>query len=121
LRSISKPIVRDYLGAAGLRERVRHAYASPLLAADHSRLPPALIFTAECDPLRGDGEAYARALAASGVPATCVRYIGQDHGSGGSRRLNPAADHVHRQIVATLRTLHDPPVDYPTPSLRTAR
>lgn len=115
LRRVSRPIVRDYLGARHLRTRARDAYASPLLAPDHSGLPPALIVTAERDPLRGDGESYARTLAASGVPATCVRYLGQDHGSGGVRHLNPAADHVHRQIISTLRTLHEPAADYRAP------
>lgn len=107
-----RPIVRDYLGSARERRAERDPYASPLRASDLSGLPPALILTAERDVLRGDGEAYSRALAAAGVPATCVRYLGQEHGSAGQRTLNPAADHAHRQIVATLRSLHDDPVDY---------
>jgi acetyl esterase len=39
--------------------------------------------------------------------------IGQNHGSGGYRGFVPAADHLHRDIVATLRTLHDEPFPYP--------
>ncbi|BAJ75655.1 esterase/lipase [Microbacterium testaceum StLB037] len=112
VRRLLRPIVRDYLGADSARIAGLDPYASPMLASDHSGLPPALILTAERDVLRGDGEAYARVLSASGVPATCVRYLGQDHGSAGYRGLNPAADHAHRQVVATLRTLHDDPVDY---------
>ncbi|KIC56956.1 alpha/beta hydrolase [Microbacterium hominis] len=115
LRRLLWPVVRDYLGAERVRALAREPYASPLLAAEHAGLPPALILTAERDVIRGDGEAYARLLARSGVPVTCVRYLGQDHGSAGYRALNPAADDAHRHIVATLRSLHDDPVAYPTP------
>ncbi|WDG19269.1 alpha/beta hydrolase [Microbacterium sp. Clip185] len=115
VRRMLRPIVRDYLGADSVSRAAPQPYASPLRARDHSGLPPALILTAERDVLRGDGEAYARVLAASGVPVTCVRYLGQDHGSAGHRRLNPAADDAHRQVVATLRSLHDDAVDYAEP------
>ncbi|WP_307224796.1 alpha/beta hydrolase [Microbacterium arborescens] len=121
VRRMLRPIVTDYLGADSARNAAVDPYASPLLAPDHAGLPPALIVTAERDVLRGDGEAYARVLSASGVPATCVRYLGQDHGSAGFRALNPAADHAHRQIVATLRTLHDDPVSYSATLQETTR
>jgi acetyl esterase len=53
---------------------------SPLLAADHTGLPPALIQVGEHDPLRGDGARYAAALRSAGVAVRFTEYVGMPHG-----------------------------------------
>jgi acetyl esterase len=54
--------------------------ASPLLAKDVSRLPPAHVITAGFDPLRDEGRAYAERLVAEGTPATYKEYEDMVHG-----------------------------------------
>ena len=59
---------------------IEHPHASPFLAGDHRGLAPAIILTAEEDPLRDDGETYALALAAAGVETLVQRLPGLPHG-----------------------------------------
>ncbi len=57
----------------------REPYASPLLAADLSGLPPAVVLTAERDILRAEGDAYAARLRAAGVRVVHDVTPGVDH------------------------------------------
>ncbi|MYY00733.1 MULTISPECIES: alpha/beta hydrolase [unclassified Streptomyces] len=53
---------------------------SPIRRTDLTGLPPALVVTAEHDPLRDEGELYGRRLRSAGVPAVVSRYEGAGHG-----------------------------------------
>jgi acetyl esterase len=77
--------------------------ASPVLAEDLSGLPPALILTAEYDPLRDDGEAYGHRLQAAGVPVIIRRYAGQIHGFFGMGSIVDRADQAVSETAQTLR------------------
>jgi acetyl esterase len=67
-----------YLGPDGLAPA--DPLVSPLWAASHADLPPALVQTADLDPLRDEGRRYAERLAAAGVPVRHTNYVGAPHG-----------------------------------------
>jgi acetyl esterase len=76
--------------------------AAPMLAESHEGIAPALIITAEFDPLRDEGEAYATKLQAAGVPAKASRYDGMIHGFFGMGAIVPAANAAVDEAGAAL-------------------
>ena len=72
-------------------------------AADYSGLPPALVLTAEFDPLRDEGEHYASLLDGADVDTKVVRYDGMIHGFLGMREIVPAANEAMAETAAFLR------------------
>jgi acetyl esterase/lipase len=113
---LTTPLVRwfynHYIDAAD-RSDPRFA---PLHAVDLSGLPPAIVVTGEFDPLRDEGEAYAAALDAAGVPTEHVRARGHTHQSvtmvdvirSGAPLRARMADALRRFFVATTTRTPEP-------------
>jgi acetyl esterase len=89
-----------YLGPEGDPLDVR---MSPLTAADHTNLPPALIQTAELDPIRDDGSRYAEALRLAGNDVRLTEYVGAPHGYLSVPGPVRGAKQALAEIVAELR------------------
>ncbi|MDH5521662.1 MAG: alpha/beta hydrolase, partial [Acidimicrobiia bacterium] len=76
---------------------------APLQADDLSGLPPAVIVTCEFDPLRDEGDAYAEALAAAGVPVTHVSCPGHIHTSIGAVDVLPSGAAYREEMARAIR------------------
>jgi acetyl esterase/lipase len=80
-------------------------WAAPARASDLAGLPPALVITMEVDPLRDEGEDYARALADAGVPAVSRRFDGLFHATFSLSGAIPRAAEIHDAIANFLAPL----------------
>ncbi|HVU04093.1 MAG TPA: alpha/beta hydrolase [Polyangiaceae bacterium] len=81
----------------------RNGYASPLHATRLDGLPPALLLTAEFDPLRDEGEAYGERLRAAGVSVTVSRYDGMIHGFFSMAAFLEGGKRATAEAVSALR------------------
>jgi acetyl esterase len=88
-----------YLGAQDLG---KDPYACPARADDLAGLPPAFVATAEFDPLRDEGEAYAAKLRIAGVDVTAKRYDGMLHGFAWTLGATPSGAALIDDLAAAF-------------------
>ncbi len=93
-------VLEIYRGKAELTDPL----VSPMFAENLSKLPPALIITADVDPLRDDGARFARKLADAGVPTKYTNYMRMPHGFFFTPRICSSAiegiAEISREITA---------------------
>lgn len=94
--------LKHYLGADG---DPAHPKVSPLRAPDVSDLPPTCIHTAEFDPLRDEGAAYAARLEEAGIKTTYRCHSGMIHLFYGMSALLPYAATAYEMIGSDIRSL----------------
>ncbi len=83
--------------------------ASPMLASDEllKKMPPAIVITAQYDPLRDEGEAYGKRLVENGVSTTITRYNGAFHGFFNMITILDDAQSAHAQASTLLKKYLD--------------
>ena len=81
----------------------------PLLHPDHGRSPPALVVTAECDPLRDSGREYAARLAEAGATCEALEFSGAIHGFMTLRKAIPSAQSDLETLTRAMTRLLERP------------
>ena len=84
------------------------ARLSPILEQNLAGLPPAVVVTAEYDPLRDEGEAYAAAMRAAGVRVESRRFDGMIHGFFDMGSASEAARRAVSETCALLAEVLHP-------------
>lgn len=77
---------------------------SPINSTNFKQLPPATLITAECDPLRDEGESYVKKLQDAGIPVTFKRYAGMIHGFA---QFHEKIDHAKQAVHFATTALQD--------------
>lgn len=117
--TLSFPSVHEFASGYGLSRNSLREFArlyvgdadpadvgcSPVLARSFEGMPPAVIVTAEFDPLRDEAEAYAARLQSAGVPVQLRRWDGMVHGFFGMFDVTPAAQQALDWTAAALREI----------------
>ena len=105
-KSVMAWFVNLYMNSDADRLNIK---ASPMLATDDAlkRMPPAIVITAQYDPLRDEGEAYGKRLVENGVAATITRYNGAFHGFFNMITILDDAQSAHAQASTLLKKYLD--------------
>lgn len=84
-------------------DQIEEPYASPIRAADHTGLPPAIVITAGYDPLCDEGNAYAETLRAAGVPVRHLTNPSMIHGFWWMLGVVGHTRGVYDEVASVLR------------------
>ena len=105
-KSVMAWFVAHYMSSDADRANIS---ASPMLASDEQlkKMPPAIVITAQFDPLRDEGEAYGKRLVENGVSVTITRYNGAFHGFFNMITILDDAQSAHAQASTLLKKYLD--------------
>lgn len=100
---LTKPLMQWFLDHYKKNEEdILNPLMSPLLTEDLSNLPPAFVCTAAYDPLKDEGEAYAKKLAAAGNQVVFKEYPNVIHGFINMPKISNEGLEVHKDIKQYL-------------------
>jgi len=100
---LTKELIAWYVNHyCGKTDDKRQAYLSPLFAEDLTNLPPFLLITADYDPLKDEGELYARRLRDAGIEGSYTDYKRMIHGFFSMPKLLKETRDLERQVSLTL-------------------